>query len=147
MYIPCRFLFVAKEGKYPGGILQQAPWEAMQEFVSGTITEVPGTTYEDFEGPLVMSGQVITYAQVDTAIATAQPADPDVIALKYYLGTQVTTDRRALYVTVTTSFSPYTGRGFTWMKRVEDFYRNSPLSQDFDMYLEGVVSAFSYYFL
>lgn len=145
LYIPNRFLFVAKAGKYEGanGILQQAPWEAMQQFVSGVITEAPGVTYEDVEGPLVMSGQVITYAQVDTAIATAQTADPDVIALKYYLDSQVTADRRALYVTVITPFSTYSGRGFKWIKQVKEYYTDSALSQDFDMYLEGVVSGSS----
>lgn len=138
--MPNRILFVAKPGRLPNGIFDAETWGQMQSFVGGIIRDIPGSTANDYGGALIMAGRPVSYAEVTAALDPATPSTPELSALRYYLGTQTTSNSRALYITMVAQASPYSEEGFRWIRRFRKYAASSPISQDFDLYLSGLVS-------
>lgn len=112
LVMPNRILFVAKPGRpSDGGLLQADSFSKMQGFLDGVIRDLPGTNIDDFEGVLVMSGNIVSSEQISSALDPAAPSDPALTALRYYMLTQVTPDRKALYITMVAEKNPYTEEG------------------------------------
>lgn len=140
LYMPNYILFVAKPGRWPDGILQPEPWNKMGAFIETVTPDLGGSTLDEYEGPLVMGGQPIPYSQVSAATDQNSASSPDLTALRFYLGSQSTASKDALYMTMTAKITPYSKEGFEWTRNFRSFVESSPISQDFDVYLVGLVS-------
>lgn len=108
--------------------------------MKSVTTDLGESTLDEYEGSLVMDGKLIPYNQVSAAMDPNSASSPDLTVLRFYVASQSTAAQDALYMTMTAKITPYSKEGFEWTSNFRSLVRSSPISQDFDVYLIGLVS-------
>lgn len=139
---PYNFVLQAKSNAYPNGLVNEEAFTAMQSVVR-SIMSVGMTGLKDFQAPVVLDGQFISWETWQSATTPGSPQYNDQIpkTLRVLDLLFFSQNKGAMLLLFLAPFEPLGQPGRKWLYEVRKVMAQEGPKLGFDVYLEGVAAS------